>query len=66
MPWPGEGGLARCWEYEMWPPRVFSTVVAWMDEGFRKGGRGGGGCCWRRETRKGGDGFLEGGGAVYL
>ena len=45
MTWPGEGGLARCQEDELWPPRVFSITAAWMDEGCRRerGGGGGGG-----------------------
>ena len=28
VPWPREGGLARCREDELWPPRVFAIVAA--------------------------------------
>ena len=35
MPWAGEEGLTRCWDDELWPPRVFSMIG--MDEGFRRG-----------------------------
>ena len=40
MPWPGEGGLARCREDELWPPRVFAYSATWMEEGFKRGARG--------------------------
>ena len=42
VPWPGKEGLARCLEDELWPPRVFSIVAAWVGL-MRKGGGGGGG-----------------------
>ena len=28
VPWPREGGLAWCWEDELWPPWVFSIAIA--------------------------------------
>ena len=28
VPWPAEGGLARCREDELWPPRVFAIATA--------------------------------------
>ena len=43
VPWPRKGGLTRCLEDELWPPRVFSIVIAWVDEGLMRNGGGGGG-----------------------
>ena len=45
VPWLGKGGLTRCREDELWAPQVFAITVAWMDEGFRRGG-----CCLRGEV----------------
>ena len=50
VPWAGEEGLARCWDEELWPPRVFS-MSRLNEEGFAgidgfcrgRGGGGGGG-----------------------
>ena len=38
MPWPGEEGLARGRDEELWPPPVFAMTAVCMDEGFRRGG----------------------------
>ena len=35
VPWAGEEGLTRCWDDELWTPRVFAMIG--MDEGFRRG-----------------------------
>ena len=37
MPWLGKGGLARCREDEMWPPRVFVIGAAWIEKVFNEG-----------------------------
>ena len=47
VPWAGEEGLSRCWDDELWPPRVFTMIG--MDEGFRMGE---GFCFCRGEFRR--------------
>ena len=38
VPFLGEEGLTRCWKDELWPPQVLAITIAWMDEGFKRGG----------------------------
>ena len=34
VPWPGEVGIARGRDKELWPPLVFVMSPNWMEEGF--------------------------------
>ena len=37
VPWPGEEGLARGQDKELWPPLIFAMSPNWMEEGFVRG-----------------------------